>query len=117
MVFGLKPLGKLTTYKENTSFGQNQDLVWSSDPSLWGNQLLTKKIEVLDRTMAWYGLRTQASGETNYLQRKYKFWTEPRPCMVFGPEPVGKPTTYEENRSFGQNHGLVWSSDSSLWGN
>ena len=36
--------------QHHTSFGQNQCLVWSLDPSLWGNQLLTKKIQVLDRT-------------------------------------------------------------------
>ena len=48
------------------SFGQNQGLAWSSDSSLWGNQL---------------------------LKRKYtKFWTEPRPCMVLGLKPMGKPT-------------------------
>ena len=52
---------------------------------------LEQKLQVLDRTKALYGLRTQASGETNYLEKK---------------------TT-----SFGQNQGLVWSSDSSLWGN
>ena len=43
MVLGLKPLGKPTTYK---------------------------KIQVLDRTKALYGLRTQASGETKYLKGK-----------------------------------------------
>ena len=97
MVLGPKPLGKPTTYKaiqvldrtkalygprtqasgetnylqKNTSFGQNQGLAWSSDPSLWGNQLLTEK---------------------------YKFWTEPRPCMVLGLKPLGKPTTYKRTQ-------------------
>ena len=52
---------------------------------------LKEKIQVLDRTKALYGPRTQAYGETNYLK--------------------------EKNTSFGQNQGLVWSSDSSLWGN
>ena len=56
--------------RANTSFGQNQGLAWSLGPSLWGNQLLTKKIRVLDRTKALYGPRTQASGETNYLKGK-----------------------------------------------
>ena len=66
MVLGLKPLEKPNTYRKNTSFGQNQGLAWSSDPSLWGNQL---------------------------LREKYKFWTEPRPCMVLGLKPLGKPNT------------------------
>ena len=52
---------------------------------------LKAKVQVLDRTKALYGPRTQASGDTNYLK--------------------GKST------SFGQNQGLAWSSDSSLWGN
>ena len=30
--------------QENTSFGQNQGIVWSSDSSLWGNQLLNENI-------------------------------------------------------------------------
>ena len=66
--------------------------------NLWklNQQLLTRKIQVLDRTKALHGPRTQASGETNYLQEKYKFWTEPRPCMVLGLKPLGKPTTYKE---------------------
>ena len=34
---------KGTNEQKNTSFGQNQGLVWSSDPSLWGNQLLKRK--------------------------------------------------------------------------
>ena len=36
--------------------------------------------------------------------------------MVLGLKPMGKPST-EKNISLGQNPGLVWSSDSSLWGN
>ena len=45
----------------------------------------------MDRTKALHGPRTQAYGETNYLK--------------------------EKTTSFGQNQGLVWSSDSNLWGN
>ena len=52
------------------SFGQNQGIVWSSDSSLWGNQLPKKKLKVLDRTKALYSPRTQAYGETNYLKEK-----------------------------------------------
>ena len=67
---------------------------------------------------------------------KTKFWTEPRYCMVLGLKPMGKPTTYQYLSSmvlglklmgkpttyqylssFGQNQGIVWSSDSNLWGN
>ena len=40
MVLGLKPMGKPSTKKGKiTSFGHNQGLAWSSDSSLWGNQL------------------------------------------------------------------------------
>ena len=81
--------------QKNTSFGQNQGLVWSSDPSLWGNQLLTNRTQVLDRTKALYGPRTRASGETNYLQTEHKFWTEPRPCnpSLWGNQLLTKKTT------------------------
>ena len=61
-------LKKRINEQQNTSVGQNQGLAWSFDPSLWGNQQLTNRIQVLDRTKALYDPRTQASGETNYLQ-------------------------------------------------
>ena len=66
-----------------------------------------------------YGPRTQAYGETKYKNSYYyKFWTEPRPCIVLGLKPMGKPSTKTLIfTSSGQNQGLVWSSDSSLWGN
>ena len=48
----------------------NQGLVWSSDSSLWGNQVQKKLLQVLDRTKALYGPWTQANGETNYLDKK-----------------------------------------------
>ena len=67
MVLGLKPMGKPTTYQY-----QNQ---------------------VLDRTKVLYGPRTQTYGETNYLDEKTEFWTEPRYCMVLGLKPMGKSTT------------------------
>ena len=57
-----------------TSFGQNQGLVWSSDSSLWGNQL-KKKIIITS------------------------FGTEPRPCMVLGPKPMGE-TNYLDKKRF-----------------
>ena len=49
-----------------------------------------KKKKVLDGTKALHGPRTQAYGETKYSK---KFWTEPRPCMVLGLKPMGKPST------------------------
>ena len=91
MVLGLGPMGKPTALE---SFGQNQGTVWSSDSSLWGNQLLKR---VLDRTKALYGPRTRAYGETNYLR---EFWTEQRNCMVLGLGPMGKTTTYKKNYKF-----------------
>ena len=51
------------------------------------------KTQVLDRTKTLYGPRTQAFGETNYLEEKHKCWTEPRPCMVLGLKPLEKPIT------------------------
>ena len=55
-----------------------------------------------DRTQALHGPRTQAYGETKYKKENYyKFWTEPRPCMVLGLKPMGKPTTKIIITSFG----------------
>ena len=85
--------GETNYLKETTSFAQIQGAVWSLNSGLWGNQVLKRKLLVLDRTKALYGPRTQAYGETNYLKENYKFWTEPRPCMVLGLRPMGKPTT------------------------
>ena len=90
-VFGLKPMGKLVTLKiqvldrtkvlhgprtqtyretsyskKNLSARQNQDLAWSSDSNLWGNQL---------------------------LQEKSKYQTEPRFCTVLELKPMGKLAT------------------------
>jgi len=40
MVLGLKPMGKPSIKTIIiTSFGLNQGLAWSSDSSLWGNQV------------------------------------------------------------------------------
>src|SRR6266581_4694325 len=103
MFLELKPLGKPTTWTKTTSFGQNQGLVWSLNSNLWGNQLLGQKLQVLDRTKALYGPRTQASGETNYLDKNYKFWTEPRPCMFIGLKPLRNQILRSKSTSFGQN--------------
>ena len=32
--------------------------------------------------------RTQIYEETNYFKKNYKFWTEPRSCMVLGLKPM-----------------------------
>uniref|UniRef100_A0A7N2R930 non-specific serine/threonine protein kinase n=1 Tax=Quercus lobata TaxID=97700 RepID=A0A7N2R930_QUELO len=61
--------------------------------------------------------KTQTYGETNYLDEKTGFWTEPRYCRVLGLKPMGKPTTWMRKLGFGQNQGIVWFSDSNLWGN
>ena len=37
--------------------------------------------------------------------------------MVLRLKYMGKPTTLRKTISIGQNQGLVWSSDSNLWGN
>ena len=70
MVLGLKPMGKPTTWTKKLDFGQNQGIAWSSDLSLWENQLLGRENWVLDRTKALYGPRIQTNGETNYLDEK-----------------------------------------------
>ena len=32
-------------------------------------------------------------GKPSTKKKSHKFWTEPRPCMVLGPKPMGKPST------------------------
>ena len=62
---------EITTIFIITSFGQNQGLVWSSDSSLWGNQVQKfLLLQVLDGTKALYVPRTQTYGETNYSDKK-----------------------------------------------
>ena len=158
MVLGLKPLGNPTTWektkvfdrtgalygprtqaygeinylRKTKGFGRNQGIVWTSDSSLWGNQLPVKNTKVLDRTRALYGPRTQAYGETNYLrenksfvqnrgivwssdscqwgnqlpENKQRFWTEPRHCMVLGLKPMGKPTILEKTKVLDRTRAL-----------
>ena len=79
--------------QQNTSFGQNQGLVWSSDPSLWGNQLLTKQYKFWTEPRPCMVLGLKPMGKPSTHRKNYKFLTEPRPCMVLGPKPLGKPTT------------------------
>ena len=76
MVLGLKPMGKLATSKKKLSTRQNQGLVL-----------------VLDRTKVLHGPLTQTYGESSYFQKKTKYQTEPRSCMVLGLKPMGKLVT------------------------
>ena len=75
-----------------TSFGQNQGLAWSADSSLWGNQVHKKIISFgQNQGLAW---SSDSSLWGNQVHKKnHKFWTEPRPCMVHGLKPMGKPST------------------------
>ena len=57
--------GETNYLRKNKGFAQNQGYVWSSETSLWGNQLPEKKTMVLDRKRALYGPQTQAYGETD----------------------------------------------------
>ena len=61
--------------------------------------------------------RSRWVNSPNYLSIFIKFWTEPRYCMILRLKPMGKSTTYQYLSSFGQNQGIVWFSDSNLWGN
>ena len=88
MVLGLKPMGKPSTLK---------------DHKFWAEP----------RPCMVLGLKPKGKPST---LKDHKFWTEPRPCMVLGLKPLGKRST-KKIISFGQNQGLAWSSDSSLWGN
>ena len=129
MVLGPKLMGKPSTkIFIIISSGQNQGLAWSSDSSHGETKYKKNKnykfwteprpcmvvglkpmgkpstkfllLPVLDRTKALYGPRTQAYGETKYkIFYYYKFWTEPRPCMVLGLKPMGKPST-KKNKNY-----------------
>ena len=85
-----------TKYKKRNhiSFGQNQGLAWSSDSSLWGNQVQKKtsyKFWTEPRPCMVHGLKPM--GKPSTKKTSSKFWTEPRPCMVHGLKPMGKPST------------------------
>ena len=80
--------------RKTTSFGQNQGLAWSSDSSLWGNQVLKRKTTSFGQNQGLAWSSDSSLWGNQVLKRKtYKFWTEPRPCMILGLKPVGKPTT------------------------
>ena len=54
---------------------------------------LEETTQVLDRTKVLYGPRTQASGETNYLEEIIQVLDRTKALMVLGLKPMGKPTT------------------------
>ena len=59
-------------------------------------------------------------GKPDISNEKTRYWTEPRHCMVLGLKPLGKPDTSDDKTrklGTGQNQGIAWSSDSSLWEN
>ena len=92
MVLGLKPTGKPSTKRKSYKF-------WTEP-----------------RPCMVLGLKPM--GKPSTKRKSFKFWTEPRPCVVLGLKPMGKPSTLKKKIiSFGQNQGLAWSSESSLWGN
>ena len=84
--------GKTNYLKKIISFGQNEDIAWSSDSNLWENQLLQENLSFgQNQCIAW-------SSDSNLwgnqlLKENYMFWTELRYCMVLGLKPMGKPTT------------------------
>ena len=80
-----------------TSFGQNQGLAWSSDSNLWGNQVQKRNLKSFGQNqgLAWSS-DSSLWGNQVQKQKSYKFWTEPRPCMVLGLKPIGKPSTKTE---------------------
>ena len=80
------------------SFGQNQGLVWSSNSSLWGNQVQEKIIKFWTepRPCMVHGLKPM--GKPSTKNKSHKFWTEPRSCMVLGLKPMGKPSTGENHK-------------------
>ena len=83
---------KINKYKrKTTSFGQNQGLAWSSDSSLWGNQVLKRKT-------------------TSFGQNQGLAWSSDSSLW-------GNQLLKRKHTSFGQNQSLAWPSDSSLWGN
>ena len=94
MVLGLKPLGKPSTKKKKSQVLDRTKALHGPWTQAYGETKYIKKIlQVLDRTKALHGPRTQAYGETKYIKNHHKFWTEPRPCMVHGLKPMGKPST------------------------
>ena len=45
-------------------------------------------------------LRLKPIGKPSTQNKNYKFWTEPRPCIVLGLKPMGKPSIQNKNYKF-----------------
>ena len=84
--------GETNYLKKTISFGQNQGLGWSSDSNLWGNQLLEENYKFWTEPRSCMVLELKPVGKPT-TSENYKFWTEPRSWMVLGLKPIGKPTT------------------------
>ena len=141
MVHGLKPMGKPSTLKNHKFWTEPRPcMVHGLKPMGKLSTLKNHKFWTEPRPCMVHGLKPMGNPST---LKNHEFWTEPRPCMVHRLNPMGKPSTKKEilqvldrtkalhgprtqaygNQvrekiiSFGQNQGLAWSTDSSLWGN
>ena len=70
MVLGLKPLGKPTIWMKNYKFWTEPRPCMVLGLKPMEKPSTEEKKQVLDRTKALYGPRTQAYGETNYLKEE-----------------------------------------------
>ena len=117
MVLRLKPMGKLTTKNYYYKFWTEPRLCMVLELKPMGKPTKKEnyyKFWTEPRPCMVLGLKPM--GKPTKKENYHKFWTEPRPCMVLGLKPMGKPSTKKKIiTSLGQNQGLVWSSDSSLW--
>ena len=100
MVLGLKLIGKPSTQKKITSFGQNQGLVWSSDSTYGETKYSKENYKFWIESRPCMVLRLKPIGKPSTQNKNYKFWTEPRPCMVLGLKPMGKPSIQNKNYKF-----------------
>ena len=114
MVLGLKPMMKLVTRNCKCWTEPRSCMVLELKPMRKPTTFRNYKFWTEPRSCMVLGLKPMGKPTT---LRNYKFWTESRSCMVVGLKLMGKPITLRKTLSFGQNQGLVWSSNSNLWGN
>ena len=70
MALGLKPMGKPSTKKETLQVLDRTKALHGPRTQAYGETKYKKEItKVLDRTKALHGPRTQAYGETKYIKR------------------------------------------------
>ena len=93
MVHGTQAYGETKYMKKIISFGQNQGLAWSSDSSLWENQVHKRNLTSFGQNqgLAWSSDSSLWGNQVH--EKNHKFWTEPRPYTVLGLKPMGKPST------------------------